>query len=89
MYNWNIVENGVKLKSINQPIFFSYTIGIIHMYISDELRVEGRLHSNGEIGRGTTGGAGAGGSIYVVVGHLDGAGSFETFGGSGKIRIHL
>jgi hypothetical protein len=27
------------------------------MYISDELRVEGRLHSNGEIGRGTTGGA--------------------------------
>jgi hypothetical protein len=59
------------------------------MYIFDELRVEGRLHSNGEIGRGTTGGAGAGGSIYVVVGHLDGAGSFETFGGSGKIRIHL
>ena len=53
------------------------------MYISDELRVEGRLHSNGELGRGTTGGAGAGGSIYVVVGHLDGAGSIETVGGSG------
>lgn len=53
------------------------------MYISDELRVEGRLHSNGERGGGTTGGAGAGGSIYVVVGHLDGAGSIETFGGPG------
>ncbi|XP_076091132.1 uncharacterized protein LOC143063055 [Mytilus galloprovincialis] len=61
--------------------------GIIHMYISDELRVEGRLHSNGETGGGTTGGAGAGGSIYVVVGHLDGAGSIETFGGAGMEQL--
>lgn len=57
------------------------------MYISDELRVEGRLHSNGEPGGGSRGGAGAGGSIYVVVGHLDGAGSIETVGGAGKINV--
>ena len=52
------------------------------MYISYELRVEGRRHSNVE--GGSAGGAGAGGSIYVVVSHLDGAGSIETVGGAGK-----
>lgn len=54
------------------------------MYISDELRVEGRLHANGESGSGSTGGGGSGGSILVYVSHLDGEGSIEATGGRGE-----
>lgn len=54
------------------------------MYISDELRVEGRLHANGESGGGWTGGGGSGGSILVYVSHLDGEGSIEATGGRGE-----
>ena len=54
----------------------------MHFNISNELRVEGRLHANGEPGRSNSGG-GAGGSIYINVGHLDGGGSIEVTGGTG------
>jgi len=54
----------------------------MYLYIEDELRVEGRLHSNGETG-GTKAGGGAGGSIYIAVNHLDGTGKIETTGGAG------
>lgn len=54
------------------------------MNITDVLRVEGRLHANGEAGQGETGGGGAGGSIQMIVQHLDGEGSIEVTGGRGK-----
>jgi len=54
------------------------------MYIIDELRVEGRLHSNGETGTNSQSGGGAGGSLYLSVNHLDGQGSIETTGGDGQ-----
>ncbi|WAR26294.1 hypothetical protein MAR_011998 [Mya arenaria] len=57
--------------------------GIIYMYIEDELRVEGRLHSNGEVGSNNQAGGGAGGSLYLNVNHLDGTGFIETTGGDG------
>jgi len=58
--------------------------GIIYMYIVDELRVEGRLHSNGETGPSSQSGGGAGGSLYLSVNHLDGTGSIEATGGDGQ-----
>lgn len=58
--------------------------GIIHMYIKDELRVEGRLHSNGERGGDNKAGGGAGGSLYISANHLDGTGSIEVTGGAGR-----
>ncbi|KAL4226615.1 hypothetical protein ACF0H5_014598 [Mactra antiquata] len=57
--------------------------GILYLHIEDELRVEGRLHSNGETGGNSKAGGGAGGSIYIEVYHLDGTGSIEVTGGSG------
>ncbi len=51
--------------------------------VQDTLRVEGRLHANGEPGKGSSGG-GSGGSILMFVGHVDGGGSIETSGGNGK-----
>lgn len=54
------------------------------MNVSDVLRVEGRLHANGEAGQGQTGGGGAGGSIWMNVKHLDGQGSIEIMGGRGQ-----
>ncbi|XP_060557569.1 uncharacterized protein LOC132717977, partial [Ruditapes philippinarum] len=57
--------------------------GIIHMFIKDELRVEGRLHSNGEKGGDSKAGGGAGGSLYISANHLDGTGSIEVTGGAG------
>lgn len=59
--------------------------GVIYLYIQDELRVEGRLHSNGEMGSDSKAGGGAGGSLYISVNHLDGTGSIEATGGAGKI----
>jgi len=53
------------------------------MNISDELRLDGRLHANGEGGSYGYGGGGAGGSIYINVGHLDGSGQLEVIGGKG------
>ena len=53
--------------------------------MTDELRVEGRLHSNGETGSDSKAGGGAGGSIYVDVFHLDGTGSIEATGGNGML----
>lgn len=54
------------------------------MFIKDELRVEGRLHSNGEQGGNSKAGGGAGGSLYLSVYHLDGTGKIEATGGAGK-----
>ena len=54
------------------------------MYIKDELRVEGRLHSNGEKGGDSKAGGGAGGSLYISANHLDGTGSIEVVGGPGQ-----
>lgn len=59
------------------------------MNIQETLRVEGRLHANGEGGHGQTGGGGAGGSIYLKVKHLDGSGSIEATGGRGMLYILL
>jgi hypothetical protein len=56
----------------------------MHFEILDELRVEGRLHANGEHGQGSTAGGGAGGTIMVEVDHLDGEGSIEVIGGDGN-----
>ncbi|XP_070535283.1 uncharacterized protein [Ptychodera flava] len=58
--------------------------GVIHLEVHDTLRVEGRLHANGEDGRHDSdgsGGGGAGGSIMAHVGHLDGSGTVEVNGG--------
>ena len=57
--------------------------GALLLEIRDDLRVEGRLHANGENSHGVTG-AGSGGSILAYVGHLDGAGSIESNGGEGR-----
>ena len=54
------------------------------MNVSDILRVEGRLHANGEAGQGSRGGGGAGGSLWMNVKHLDGEGSIEVTGGRGE-----
>ena len=51
--------------------------------VNDTLRVEGRLHANGEDGYGRSGG-GAGGSLLIDAFHLDGSGSIEVTGGSGE-----
>ena len=48
------------------------------MNVSDTLRVEGRLHANGEEGQGSNAGGGAGGSLYFEVNHFDGEGSVEV-----------
>lgn len=61
--------------------------GIMYLFIEDELRVEGRLHSNGEKGGNSKAGGGAGGSIYLSVNHLDGTGKIEATGGNGNIAI--
>ena len=55
--------------------------GILELHIEDELRVEGALHSNGEVGRDSIAGGGAGGAILIFVNHLDGEGTIETRGG--------
>ena len=47
------------------------------------MRIEGRLHANGEGGSGGVGGGGAGGSIQAHVHHMDGEGSLEVTGGRG------
>ena len=52
--------------------------------MSDDLRIEGRLHVNGEAGQASNTGGGGGGSIYINTHHLDGTGSIETTGGNGK-----
>ena len=57
------------------------------MDIKETLRVEGRLHANGEEGQGQTGGGGAGGSLYLKVKHLDGSGSIEATGGRGWLAL--
>ena len=49
------------------------------------MRIEGRLHSNGEPGEGSTGGGGAGGSILAYVVNFDGEGSIEATGGGGEL----
>ncbi|KAH3816405.1 hypothetical protein DPMN_117921 [Dreissena polymorpha] len=56
----------------------------MYLYIKDELRVEGRLHSNGESAGNSKAGGGAGGSLYLDVNHLDGTGSIEVTGGNGE-----
>ena len=43
--------------------------------------MEGALHSNGEVGRDSIAGGGAGGAILIFVNHLDGEGTIETRGG--------
>lgn len=55
----------------------------MYLFVYDELRVEGRLHSNGEEGGDSKAGGGAGGSVYIDVNHLDGTGSIEATGGAG------
>lgn len=57
---------------------------MIHLNVSDVLRVEGRLHANGEEGQGQSGGGGAGGSIWMNIKRLEGEGSIEVTGGRGK-----
>ena len=57
--------------------------GALYFEVQDTLRVEGRLHANGEPGQRSSGG-GAGGSMLMYVGHLDGSGSIEVTGGNGK-----
>lgn len=57
---------------------------MIHLNVSDVLRVEGRLHANGEGGQGQSGGGGAGGSIWMNIKRLEGEGSIEVTGGRGK-----
>ncbi|XP_077861760.1 LOW QUALITY PROTEIN: uncharacterized protein LOC100369350 [Saccoglossus kowalevskii] len=54
--------------------------GVMHLEVANTLRVEGRLHSNGEA-NGDSGGGGAGGSIMIQTGHLDGSGTIEVKGG--------
>lgn len=61
-----------------------FITGIIYLYVEDELRVEGRLHSNGETGGDSKAGGGAGGSLYISVNHLDGTGTIEVTGGAGN-----
>ena len=59
----------------------------IHVY--ETMRIEGRLHSNGESGQGNTGGGGAGGSILAYVTNFDGEGSIEATGGRGRLLLEL
>ena len=56
-------------------------------YINDTLRVEGRLHTNGEAGSSGAGG-GAGGSLLIYAFHLDGSGSIESNGGDGMFVLY-
>ncbi|XP_071498055.1 uncharacterized protein [Diadema antillarum] len=56
--------------------------GTMMLHVNDTLRVEGRLHANGEDGQAGSGG-GAGGSLLLDVFHLDGSGSIEARGGDG------
>ncbi|CAH1775844.1 unnamed protein product, partial [Owenia fusiformis] len=60
--------------------------GIFLIEVHETMRIEGRLHSNGEAGQGThgSGGGGAGGSILVYTHNLDGGGSIEATGGAGQ-----
>ena len=58
--------------------------GTLYFEVQDTLRVEGRLHANGEPGQRSSGGGGAGGSMLMYIGHLDGSGSIEVTGGNGK-----
>ena len=50
--------------------------------------MEGALHSNGEVGRDSIAGGGAGGAILIFVNHLDGEGTIETRGG-GLLFFHV
>ena len=63
--------------------------GILELHIEDELRVEGALHSNGEVGRDSIAGGGAGGAILIFVNHLDGEGTIETRGGGSFAFFHV
>ncbi len=60
------------------------TPGIFLINVAETMRVEGRLHANGEAGRGTIGGGGAGGSILAYTHNFDGEGSIEATGGRGE-----
>lgn len=51
--------------------------GILILNATRLIKVDGVLSANGQDG-GTTSGGGAGGSIYVVSGELDGSGSIEV-----------
>ena len=64
-------------------------IGILELHIEDELRVEGALHSNGEAGRDSIAGGGAGGAILIFVNHLDGEGTIEAIGGKYYLEFLL
>ena len=57
--------------------------GIFLLRVGETMRVEGRLHANGETGSGS-GGGGAGGAILAYIKHLDGEGSLEVVGGRGR-----
>ena len=64
------------------PSYISeHFLGILELHISDELRVEGKLHANGEDGGDNEAGGGAGGAILIYVNHLDGLGWIEANGG--------
>ena len=83
-FNQHITKDVLcDLTILDMMVILQFHTGIIHMDVWDEVRVEGRLHSNGEAGAGSSAGGGAGGSIQIRVGHLDGAGSIETVGGNG------
>ena len=64
-----------------------FHVGIVHLFVSEELRIEGRLHANGEQGGNNNAGGGAGGSVYISTRHLDGTGSIEASGGDGTSCI--
>ena len=63
----------------------NFSSGIFLINIDETMRIEGRLHANGESGVGTTGGGGAGGSILVNTHNFDGEGSIEAVGGRGEL----